>query len=75
MCCQDKNFDVQVGQSKQLVQNLKGVGGAAVAKPLPKFTHYGNGSGMLCLHAAEPDGRQSRSRSAPGSMASSAARF
>jgi hypothetical protein len=39
MRCQGNNFDEELGQSQQLMRELQGVGGAAVAKPLSALTH------------------------------------
>ena len=41
------NFGAGVGQSQQLVLYLRGVGGAAVAKPLSALTRQSNESGVL----------------------------
>jgi hypothetical protein len=48
MCGQDKNFDVQLGPSQQPVHDLQGVGGAALAKPLPALRRQKNRSGAPC---------------------------
>ncbi len=41
------NFGAEVGQSQQLVHGLRGVGGAAVAKPLSALTRQSKYSGAL----------------------------